>query len=71
MLTIPAATAQLFARRLHHMMLWAALIGMVGSAAGLYISYHADIATGPAIVLTLTALFIVAFVAHRLRGGRG
>lgn len=70
MLTIPAATAQLFARRLHHMMLAAAIIGMVGSVVGLYISYHANLPTGPSIVLTLTGGFIAAYFIHRLRGMR-
>lgn len=67
MLTIPAATAQLFTNRLHHMMLAAAFIGMIGSVVGLYLSYYADLPTGPSIVLTLTAGFIIVFLIHRLR----
>lgn len=68
MLTIPAATAQLFTHRLHHMMLAAAIIGMIGSVIGLYLSYYANLPTGPSIVLTLTTGFIAAYIIHRLRG---
>lgn len=73
MLTIPAATAQLLTKRLHHMMAVSAIIGMVGSVFGLYFSYHLDtlyrirLATGPTIVLTLTVVFIIVFAFHHLR----
>jgi manganese/iron transport system permease protein len=62
MLIIPPATAQMFSTRLHHIMLRAALLGMVSSVVGVYVSYYLDIATGPSIVLTMTAVFIAAFV---------
>jgi ABC-type Mn2+/Zn2+ transport system permease subunit len=68
MLITPAATAQLFVKRLHHMMIAAALIGMISSVIGLYLSWHLNIASGAAIVLTTTAIFVVGFVVARVRG---
>ncbi len=70
MLITPAATAQLLVRRLHHMMILAAVIGALSGAAGLYLSFYLNIASGPAIVLTTTALFVAVFAAIRLRERR-
>jgi len=68
MLITPAATAQLLVKRMHWMMLTAALIGMISGVAGLYLSWHLDVASGAAIVLTSTAIFIVVFAITHLRG---
>lgn len=67
LLVTPAATARFFVRRMHHLMIGAALIGAFGSVVGLYVTWHLRIAPSAGIVLTLTALFIVAFVRDRLR----
>ncbi|GAB4575572.1 MAG: metal ABC transporter permease [Anaerolineae bacterium] len=68
LLVTPAATAQLLVRRLHSMMLVGGIIGALSGIVGLYISFYANIASGPAIVLTTTALFAVVFVVTRLLG---
>lgn len=68
MLVTPAATASLLTRRLPAMMAVAALLGAASSVAGLYLSYYLDVSSGAAIVLTATALFVLAFV---LAPGRG
>lgn len=68
MLITPAATAQLLVKRLHHMMIVAALIGMASGVIGLYLSWHLNVASGAAIVLTSTATFIVVYAVVRLRG---
>lgn len=68
MLVTPAATAQLLVKRLHHMMLLGGVIGALSGVIGLYASFHLNIASGPSIVLTTTALFIVVFVVTRLLG---
>lgn len=65
MLVTPAATAYLLARRLAPMMLIAATIGAFSSLVGLYLSYYQNIASGSAIVLTATAIFLVVFVIKR------
>jgi ABC-type Mn2+/Zn2+ transport system permease subunit len=71
MLITPAATAQLLVKRMHHMMLVASLIGMVSGIVGLYLSWNLDVASGAAIVLTSTAIFILTFAVTHLRGTRG
>ncbi len=68
MLVTPAATAQLLVKRLHHMMILGGLFGALSGVVGLYLSFHLNIASGPAIVLTTTTLFVLAFVGTRLLG---
>lgn len=65
MLVTPAATAYLLARRLPAMMLISAGCGAFSSLVGLYLSYYANIASGAAIVLTASALFVIAFILKR------
>lgn len=68
MLVTPAASAYLLTRRLPAMMAVAALIGAASSVSGLYVSYYLDVASGAAVVLIATAVFLVAFVAAPRRG---
>ncbi len=68
MLVTPAATASLLTRRLPAMMAVAAAIGAASSLVGLYLSYYLDVASGAAIVLTATALFVLAFLFAPHRG---
>lgn len=67
LLVTPAATAYLLSDRLHRMMLLAALFGVTGVAAGLYVSaWIGNVATGPSIVIMSTLQFmLVLFVAPR------
>lgn len=62
MLITPAATAYLLTRRLPTMMVVSAAIGAGASVAGLYASYYLDVASGAAVVLIATAVFLVAYV---------
>jgi ABC-type Mn2+/Zn2+ transport system permease subunit len=68
MLVTPAATAYLLTRRLARMMALAAAIGAAASVAGLYFSYYLNVASGAAVVLTATVVFMVAFVVAPQRG---
>lgn len=68
MLIIPAATAQLLTRRLPVMMGLAAATGAISAVAGLYLSYYINIASGPAIVLSSTFLFVLALLYSRVIG---
>lgn len=61
MLVTPAATARFYVRRLHHMMLLAAVIGAASSFIGLYIAWYIQIAPSAAVVLTLMAVFLATF----------
>jgi len=67
MLVTPAATASLLTHRLPIMMALAALFASLSGIVGLYLSYYLDIASGAAIVLTATLLFLLTFLGKRLR----
>jgi manganese/iron transport system permease protein len=66
-LVTPAATASLLTHRLHWMMLLAALIAALAGVIGLYVSYYLGVASGAAIVLTCTAIFLVVWAGTQLR----
>ena len=67
MLITPAATAYLLARRFVGIMVIGALIGAVSAVAGLYLSFHANLPSGPAMALVATGIF--ALVAAVKRNG--
>jgi manganese/iron transport system permease protein len=62
MLITPGAIAYLLVPRLHQVMLLGALLGMVASVAGLYLSYYYNIPSGPAIVLVISGLFFLTLL---------
>jgi ABC-type Mn2+/Zn2+ transport system permease subunit len=68
MLVTPAAAASLLTRRLIPMMVVSAIIGVFSSVAGLYGSYYLDVASGPAIVLVATLVFVIVFLFAPYRG---
>jgi len=68
LLITPAATAQLLVRSLPAIMLLGATIGAASSLIGLYVAWHADLSASASIVLTATALFVVAFAIAPGRG---
>jgi ABC-type Mn2+/Zn2+ transport system permease subunit len=68
LLVTPAAAASLLTRRLPPMMALAATIGVFSSITGLYASYYLDIASGPAIVLVATIVFVLAYLFAPGRG---
>jgi len=70
MITTPAATAQMLVQRFGKMISTAALIGVVSAVAGLYLSYAFDLASGAAIVLVETALFLLVLLLTSLRRRR-
>jgi ABC-type Mn2+/Zn2+ transport system permease subunit len=68
MLVTPATTAYLLTRRLLPMMLLAACTGAFAGVVGLYLSYHVSVASGAAIVLVCTALFLLVLMFSPRRG---
>ncbi|RLT45173.1 MAG: metal ABC transporter permease [Chloroflexi bacterium] len=68
MLITPATTASLLTRRLPPMMLVSALIGAFSNLSGLYLSFYYNIASGPAMVLVATAVFLLVFLLEPKRG---
>jgi len=63
MLVTPAATAYLLTKRFSRMMALGAVIGAASGVVGLYLSYWTGIASGAAIVLVATGLFLLALLA--------
>ena len=68
MLVTPAATAYLLTRRLAPMMFISAGIGAFSSIAGLYASFYINVASGAAVVLVATFVFLLAFLFAPERG---
>lgn len=61
MLVAPAAAAALLVRRLPLVMALGAVFGAISTVAGLYASFHYNVAAGPAIVMVAIAIFVVAY----------
>lgn len=68
MLVTPAATAYLLTHRLWQMMIIGAVIGVLSSVTGLYLSFYVNVASGPAVVLVCTAFFLLALLFSPRRG---
>lgn len=66
MLLAPAGAAALLAKRMHTMMIYASLIGMVSVYSGLLVSYQFNIAAGSAIVLVATLIFFAVLLIKNL-----
>ena len=67
LLITPAAAASLVTSSIPRMMAIASAIAVLSGFAGLYASYYLGIASGPAIVLTCTLFFGVAWARHRMK----
>jgi zinc/manganese transport system permease protein len=60
MMILPAAAARLWVRELPGMLMLAGVLSAIGSTVGLVLSYRYELATGPAIVLSLGVVYIVS-----------
>jgi ABC-type Mn2+/Zn2+ transport system permease subunit len=68
LLVTPAAAASLLVKELPRIMALGVLFALLAALAGLYASYYANVASGAAIVLTLTFFFVIAFLISTGRG---
>ena len=68
MLITPGATAYLLVKRLHQMMMLGAVIGVMASISGMYLSYYFNIPSGPAIVMVAFGFFMFAFLFSPTHG---
>jgi zinc/manganese transport system permease protein len=59
---IPAAAARCWTHRPGRMMVLASAIGMMASYAGLLLSYHRNLPSGPAIVMAAGAIYAVSLL---------
>ncbi len=73
-LAATAAAAAMLFQQITRIMLASTGLGFLAVVVGLYASFHADVAAGPAIVLSSVALFVVVYAVsprglrHRRRG---
>ena len=71
MLTLPAAVAGHFARKLWQMMAVAVLCCMVFVSTGVAVSYPMNLPSGPVIILVAGAAYLLVAVVMRLRKRQG
>lgn len=64
-LVLPAAAARFWAREITALLVLSSLFALLASVAGLLLSFHADLPTGPAIVLSLGALYLGSMFVGR------
>ena len=65
MLITPAAAGYMLARRFVGVMVIGAVVGAVSAIAGLYLSYYADLPSGPAMALVATGFFAVSAIVKK------
>lgn len=70
LLMLPAAAARFWVRTLPRLMLLSSAIAAVSGYAGLVISYAADLPSGPSIVLSAGALYLLSLVVGPVGGLR-
>ena len=67
-LLIPAATAMMTFRTFSKITLWSSMLGVAFAVIGLFISFHRNIASGPAIVLVGASVFVLNVLAGASAG---
>jgi zinc/manganese transport system permease protein len=65
LMILPAAAARFWVTRAGPMCILAVIIGAVSSALGLLASFHLSAASGPAIILTAGAFYILSMIFGR------
>jgi len=68
LLVTPSATAMLLARRVPSIMAYSVAVGLLATVLGLYLSFYADLPSGPSIVLVATGLFMLALLFSPIKG---
>ncbi|OUC16528.1 MAG: hypothetical protein B0A82_01285 [Alkalinema sp. CACIAM 70d] len=62
LLITPGATAYLLAPRLHQVMMIGAVLAVIASVSGMYLSYFFNLPSGAAIVLVISSFFLLAML---------
>jgi len=68
LLVTPPATAALLARRLPGIITYSIVLALAATVSGLYLSFYADIPSGPSIVVVATGFFLLALVFSPSKG---
>lgn len=58
----PSVTAFLLVKELHFMMILGAILGVIATISGMYVSYYLDLPSGPAIALVNFGLFFLTLL---------
>ena len=58
LMMLPAASARMWTTSIGRMIAVAVLIAAIASVAGLLASYHADLPSGPSVILSAGALYV-------------
>ncbi|MCG8478639.1 MAG: metal ABC transporter permease [Spirochaetales bacterium] len=69
LLVTPAAAASMVSKRLSTITTLSVAMSLTATLIGFYLSFYGDVSSGPAIVLTLTLFFALAFGWSRIRDG--
>jgi zinc/manganese transport system permease protein len=67
-LVVPAVVAFMYAERTSRRVALAWAVGTLCSAAGMIVSYHGDLPTGPSVVACFAALLVLAAIVYYVRG---
>jgi zinc/manganese transport system permease protein len=62
MMMVPAVSARFWARQVWSLALAAVVIAMLSGYAGLLLSFHADLPSGPSIILTAGLLYLLSVI---------
>jgi zinc/manganese transport system permease protein len=68
LMMLPALAARFWSEDISHIIVIATAVAIASSVLGLLISFHTEIASGPAIVLTAAALYLASIVAGSRSG---
>jgi zinc/manganese transport system permease protein len=68
LMMLPAATARFWARDISGMVVLAVAIGMLSGFVGLLVSFHAEVPSGPAIILVAGTFYVVSVLFGRVGG---
>lgn len=69
LLTIPAATANLYLKSLKKIMVTSVILSVIATTSGLLISFYFDIASGAAIIGVAAVIFVIVWAAKSLLSG--
>lgn len=70
LLSLPAATASHFAKRLWQMMVGASFLSLLYTVGGIYVSYAANLPTGATIIIVSGVVYLLTTLVKRRSGRR-
>jgi zinc/manganese transport system permease protein len=63
LMMLPAASARLWTISIGRMIALAVLLAAAASLCGLLVSYHADLPSGPSVILAAGAVYVISLLA--------